>query len=123
MDPQQYGNIKSSSTTHCLIYLPNYIYKNLELRKTLVALTFIDFHEAFNFVHHTIIINKAISLCLHPNFVVAQRPPVTKKTSGDLSGSHLNPQPFICRISQGTRVGPLCFFILINDTMTDTNVR
>ncbi|XP_050721171.1 uncharacterized protein LOC127001045 [Eriocheir sinensis] len=61
MDQQQFGNIKSSSTTHCLIDLLDYVYRNLEKRKTSVALTFVDFRKAFDLVHHTTVITKAIS--------------------------------------------------------------
>ncbi|MPC67462.1 hypothetical protein E2C01_061639 [Portunus trituberculatus] len=69
MDQQQFGNIKSSFTTHCLVDLLDYIYKNLGKRKTSVTLTFIGFQKAFDFVHHTTIITKAINLQLHPSLV------------------------------------------------------
>ena len=64
IDPQQFGNMKSSSTTHCLVSLLDFIYRNLEQRKTSVALAFVDFTKAFDLVNHNIIIKKAASLGL-----------------------------------------------------------
>ena len=34
VDLQQYGNIKATSTTHCLISFLDFVYRNLEQRKT-----------------------------------------------------------------------------------------
>ncbi|KAK3880943.1 hypothetical protein Pcinc_014593 [Petrolisthes cinctipes] len=47
----------------------NYIYSNIERRKTSVALTFIDFRKAFDLVDHMVIINKVINLGLHLSLV------------------------------------------------------
>ena len=62
MDPQQFDNMKSSSTTYCLISLLDFLYQHLEKRKTSVALSFIDFRKAFDLVDHTTIITKALKL-------------------------------------------------------------
>ena len=121
IDNQQFGNMKSSSTTHCLISLLDFIYKNLEERKTSVALAFIDFRKAFDLVDHTIIINKAIDIGLHPylvswltDFLSGRRQAVRYQ------GSVSTFQHLTCGVPQGTKMGPLCFLILINDALTDT---
>ncbi|MPC43980.1 hypothetical protein E2C01_037640 [Portunus trituberculatus] len=69
MDQQLFGNIKSFSSTHCLIDLLNYVYRNLEKRKTSVALAFVNFQKAFDLFHHTTVIAKAINLQVHPILV------------------------------------------------------
>ena len=55
----QYGNITATSTSHYLISLLNYIYHNLERRKTSLVITLIDFSKAFHLVDHTTAISKA----------------------------------------------------------------
>ena len=124
MDQQQLGNIKSSSTTHCLIDLLDYVYRNLEKRKTSVALAFVDFRKAFDLVHHTTVITKAITLQLPPGLVswlsdfLSHRSQVVRH-----QGATSPPQYLTCGVPQGTRMGPLCFLMLINDAMTDTSAR
>lgn len=43
LDCRQFGNIKSTTTVHCLISLFDYIYKRLEKRKTAATLIFVDY--------------------------------------------------------------------------------
>ena len=122
-DPQQFGNVKSSSTTHCLISLLDFIHRNLDKRKTSVALTFIDFRKAFDLVHHNTVNNKGIKL-LHANAVswladfLSDRRQVVR-----YRGEASTPQPLTCGVSQGTKMGLLCFLLLINDAMLDTPSR
>ena len=70
IDPKQYGNVRASSTTHCLLDYLSFIYKELEQRDTSVTATFIDFRKAFDLVDHTTVIKKAIDMgvrgCLVP---------------------------------------------------------
>lgn len=124
MDPQQYGNMRSSSTTHCLISLLDFTYRTLEQRKTSAALAFVDFRKAFDLVHHTTVISKAINLGLHPSLVswltnfLSQRSQVVR-----YQGVASSPQHLTCGVPQGTKLGPLCFLMLINDALTHTPHR
>ncbi|XP_076039036.1 uncharacterized protein LOC143024139 [Oratosquilla oratoria] len=52
IDAQQFGNMKSSSTTHSLIDLLNFLHSNLDKRNTSLAVTFVDFRKAFDLVDH-----------------------------------------------------------------------
>ncbi|XP_050689977.1 RNA-binding protein 12-like [Eriocheir sinensis] len=124
MDQQQFGNIKSSTTTHCRVDLLDYIYRNIEKRKTSVPLTFVDFRKAFHLVHHTTVITKAINLQLYPSLVswlsnfLSHRSQVVRH-----QGATSPPQHLTCGVPKGTRMGSLCFVMLINDAMTDTSAR
>ncbi|KAK3890459.1 hypothetical protein Pcinc_005588 [Petrolisthes cinctipes] len=122
IDNQQFGNIKSSSTTHCLISLLDFVYKNLEQWKTSVILTFLDFKKAFDLVDHNVIIIKALGIGMEPGLVawladfLSDRQQVVR-----YQGAVSLPQTLKCGVPQGTRMGPLCFLILINDALTDTH--
>lgn len=124
IDPQQFGNMKTSSTTHCLVSFLDFIYKNLEKRKTSVALAFIDFRKAFDLVDHTIIINKAIKMGLHPNLVSWLANFISERRQAVRYQGCVSPhQHLTCGVPQGTKMGPLCFLLLINDALTETPFR
>ncbi|XP_050704319.1 uncharacterized protein LOC126989755 [Eriocheir sinensis] len=60
VDVRQFGNMRASSTTHCLTSFLDFIQKNLDQRKTSAVCT-IDFRKAFDLVDHTIILSEAAS--------------------------------------------------------------
>jgi len=66
IDLQQFGNMKSSSTTHCLVSFLDFIHSHLDKRNTSLALAFVDFKKAFDLVDHTVVITIAINLGLPP---------------------------------------------------------
>ena len=124
IDLQQYGNVRGSSTTLCLIDFLNFIYEELEKRKTAVTATFIDFKKAFDLVDHNIVIKKAIALgvreCIIPwiaDFLSGRRQSVR------YLGAMSDFLPTTCGVPQGTILGSLCFLVLINDALLDTSLR
>lgn len=124
IDTHQYGNMKLSSSTHCLISLLDVTYKNIENRKTSVAVTLIDFKIAFDLVEHTSLINKAINLSLLPCIVSrltdlrSQRTQVVKYQGVASTRKHQT-----CGVPQGTKIGPMCLLILITDALEHTPHR
>ena len=124
VDIQQFGNMRSSSTTHCLISFLDFIYTNLEKRKTSVATTFIDFAKAFDLVDHTIIISKAASSSIRTSLIPWLADFLSdRRQAVRLQGSVSTFLPITCGVPQGTRMGPLCFLLLINDALMDTPLR
>ena len=124
IDPQQFGNVKSSSTTHCLIDFLDFTYSELEKRKTAVTATFIDFRKAFDLVDHTNVIKKAISMGVRESLIPWLCDFLTdRRQSVRLRGAISDSLPITCGVPQGTKSGPLGFLILINDALIDTPQR
>ena len=124
LDHQQFGNIKATSTSHYLVSFLDFIHSHLDERNTSLALAFIDFKKAFDLVDHTVVINKAISLGLSPNLVGWLSDFLTgRRQAVRFQGSISTFQHLTCGVPQGTKMGPLCFLILINDALTHTPHR
>ena len=124
IDPQQFGNVKTSSTSHYLISFLDFLYQNLERRKTSLAAAFIDFRKAFDLVDHTTIITKAIHLGLPPTLVSWLTDFLWERRQAvRYQGCVSSVQQLTCGVPQGTKMGPLCFLILINDALGDTPHR
>ena len=120
----QYGNMRKSSTTHYLVSFLDFLQKNLDKRKTSLAVTFIDFKKAFDLVDHQTVINKAIALGF-PTCLVSWLTDFLSDRSQVVRyrGAVSTPQSLSCGVPQGTKMGPLSFLILINDALSDVTHR
>ena len=116
--------MKSSSTTHCLVNFLEFIHSHLDKRNTSLAIAFVDFRKAFDLVDHTVVLTKAINLGLHPNLVAWLADFLSgRQQAVRYQGSVSTLQRLTCGVPQGTKMGPLCFLMLINDALTDTPHR
>lgn len=68
--PHQFGNIKTTSITHYLVSCLDYIYSNLENRKTSVAAVLVDLSKTFDLVDHTAVIQKTLAVGLGKTFML-----------------------------------------------------
>ena len=124
IDPQQFGNVKGSSTTHCLIDFLNFTYKELEQRKTAVIATFIDLKKAFDLVDHTTLIKKAISMGVRESLIPWLSNFLTDRhQSVRVHGAISEPLTITCSSPQGTKNGPIGFLMVINDALFGTPQR
>ena len=116
--------MKSSSTTHCLINFLDFVHSHLDKRNTSLAVTFVDFKKAFDLVEHTVVLSKVVQFGLPSHLTawladfLSGRQQVVR-----YQGTTSSSLPLSCGVPQGTKMGPLCFLILINDALTDTPHR
>ncbi|KAK8398046.1 hypothetical protein O3P69_003745 [Scylla paramamosain] len=124
VDIRQFGNIKATSTSHYLTSFLEFIHSHLDKRNTSLAVAFVDFKKAFDLVDHTVVISKAVSLGLPPNLIAWLADFLTgRRQAVRYQGSVSNFQQLTCGVPMGTKMGPLCFLLLINDALTDTPHR
>ena len=124
IDTQQFGNIKSTSTSHYLVSFLEFVHSHLDKRNTSLAIAFVDFRKAFDLVDHTVVINKAITLGLSPYLIAWLADFLSgRRQAVRYQGSVSSFQQLICGVPQGTKMGPLCFLILINDALVHTPHR
>ena len=122
IDPQQFGNRKGLSTTHCLIDLMHTLYQHAEGSKAASTLVLTDFSKAFDCIDHNIAITKLINMGVDPclvhwiaNFLTNRQQCVRYKgVTSSWTSMHAG-------VPQGTRLGPIVFSAVINDACLDLN--
>lgn len=119
-DLQQFGNIKTTSTAHYLIGFLDYKYINLENRKTSVAAVTVDLIKTFDLVDHTKVIQKGLAMGLREcvvawlaDFLADRRQTVR------LMGATSIFLSLKCGVLQDTKIGPMCFLIILNHALQD----
>ena len=123
MDPNQFGFIPDSCTTFALISMLHHWFEASDGTGAHVRAAILDYKEAFDLVDHNLLIAKLYSLGVKPTVVnwvadfLRNRCQRVKLNSDCFSDS----KPVPTGISQGTRIGPWLFLVMINDlTMSNT---
>ena len=115
----QFGNCKGSSTTHYLIKLTDQAYKSADIGQATTAIT-IDYSKAFDYVDHSVIIEKLFRLGVRSRVVKLFVSFLSNRShSTVLHGQRSSFANITCGVPQGTVSGPKLFVILMNEDKCD----
>ena len=121
IDRNQYGSIKGSSTSHCLIEILDIFFKGADKLNTVGTLVVTDFSKAFDCVDHTLAIQRLYELGVRSeilpwiaNFLTARRQRVQYHSA--LSEW----KTLSCGVPQGTKFGPITFIGVINNASEES---
>ena len=116
IDNHQFGSLKGSSTTHCLVRLLDDIHTVLDKPQNSAVVIATDFSKAFDRVDHNIVINKFIQLGVRTSLI----PWIASFLSNRLQAVRYNGvlstwETLHAGVPQGTKIGPISFLVMIND--------
>ena len=116
IDPQQFGCLKGTSTTFCLIDMIDNWLKSLDTQSHYLRICFIDFSKAFDRIDHNILLLKFLSLGFRKSIIpwicsfLSNRKQSAKIVNYQSEWGFIN-----AGVPQGTKLGPILFIIMIND--------
>ena len=116
IDSRQFGSLKGSSTTYCLLDLIHNWLSELDNPGCYLRACFLDFSKAFDRIDHTIVIRKLIDLGVRRSIIpwicsfLKNRWQCVKL--GQIVSNWLSVR---ASVPQGTKLGTILFVIMIND--------
>ena len=119
IDPNQFGCLKGTSTTYCLLDMVHKWLLHLDSPGNHLRLCFLDFSKAFDRIGYNVLIEKLIDLGVRKsllpwiiNFLTNRRQRVKL---GETISDWL---PISAGVPQGTKLGPILFLVMINSLNT-----
>ena len=124
IDIRQFGSLKGSSTSLCLIDLLHCWLKSLDQPGRYIQACFLDFSKAFDRIDHNILVRKLFNLGVRPALIswicsfLTQRKQAVK-----LNGVISSWLPTTAGVPQGTKLGPILFLLMLNDLGLSTQLN
>ena len=124
IDRHQYGSIKGSSTTHCLIELLDIFYKGTDKCNSIGCLVVTDFSKAFDCVDHTLAIQSLCDLGVRSEIIPWIADFLTSRRQRVRYHSATSDwQTLSCGVPQGTKFGPITFIGMINSAAVNARTH
>ena len=116
LDPEQYGNIRKSSTSLALLRILHDWHVATDKSPGAVRAVFLDFSKAFDRIDHCILLNKLQTMGVPGTLLAWIRAFLTDRQHRvKLNGAVTSWVNVNGGVPQGTKLGPLLFLVMVND--------
>ena len=112
IDPQQFGSLKGSSTTYCLLDMCQNWLSSLEQSDHYLRICYLDFSNAFHHIDHNVLVKKLIDLGVRRSLIAWLCSFLSDRRQAVKFNSLISVWE-LCRVGipQGTKLGPILFAI------------
>ena len=124
IDVRQFGNVSGVSTSHYLVNLMHYLYQGVEKLEHIGTVVLTDFSKAFDLIDHTVLIERMIDMGVRRTIVPWVSDFLHNRQQCVRFSETLS--DFVTvkgGVPQGTKLGPLCFQIIINSAAKDAKSK